>query len=105
MIKALYDFLVYHHPTKFAGRIHCGGVNITVLVCQVISEDHMMKGSCDFISKDPSRSVKFGGHRYSDSGDIMIFVCHVLCKTTSSKCFMTLWLGASQGKLPPSQIW
>ena len=77
MIKALYDFMVYHHPTKFGGHIHCGGVDITVLVCQVISEDHMMKGSCDFISKDPSRSVKFGGHRYSGSGDIIIFVCHV----------------------------
>ena len=22
--------------------------------------------------------VKFGGHRYSDSGDIMVFVCHVI---------------------------
>ena len=37
----------------------------------------MIKGSCDFIGRNPSRSANFGGHRYPGNGDIMIFVCRV----------------------------
>ena len=44
-----------HHPTKFGGHRHCDGGDIIILVCHVISQDHVMKPSCDFMSKSPSR--------------------------------------------------
>ena len=51
-----------------------------MLVCQWILQDHVIKGSCDFKGRSPSSSAtiyKSGGHRHSDSGDIMVFICHV----------------------------
>ena len=51
-----------------------------VLVSHVISQDHVIKGSCIFIARSPKvsyHSVRSGDHRHSDSGDIKVFVCHV----------------------------
>ena len=48
--------------------------------------------------------VKFGGHRFSDSGDIMIFVCHMTLQDICSESFMTLWLGDLQGKSSSYQV-
>ena len=44
---------VNYHLFKFGGHRHCGIENI--LVCHVISHNHMIKESCDFISKSSSR--------------------------------------------------
>ena len=42
-----------------------------ILVCPVILQDHVIKGSFDFMGIRVSyRPAKFGGHRYSGSGDI-----------------------------------
>ena len=41
--------MVSHHPATFSGYRHCGIVVVTMfLVCQVISQVHVTKGSCDF---------------------------------------------------------
>ena len=48
---------VSHHPTKCGGHGYCGSGDIKVLVCQVISQDHLMKLSCDFMDRSPSRQV------------------------------------------------
>ena len=47
-----------------------------VLVCHVISQDHMIKGSCDFMGGSPliHHPAKFGGHRHCVSGDMMFVV-------------------------------
>ena len=53
-----------------------------VLVCHVISQDHVIKGLCDFMGRAPSRlsyhPARLCGNRQSGSSDIMIFVCHVI---------------------------
>ena len=50
-----------------------------VSACHLILQGHLIKWSCHFIGRSPSRlsyhPVKFGGHSHSDSGDIMVFIC------------------------------
>ena len=36
---------VSYHPTKFGGNKHCGSGNAILLICHVISEDHVIKGT------------------------------------------------------------
>ena len=42
------------------------------LVCQVISQEHVIRGSCDFMVSH--HTTKFGDHRYCGSGDMMFLV-------------------------------
>ena len=42
-----------HNRSKFGGDGHCGSGDIA-LVCYVISQDHVIKGLCDF-GRSPSR--------------------------------------------------
>ena len=46
---------VSYHSAKFGGHMHCGSGNIMVLVGHVILQDHVIKGSSDFIGTSPSR--------------------------------------------------
>ena len=46
----------YHHA-KFGSDKHCGSGDIMILVCHVISHKQVIKGSCNFISRSPSRYV------------------------------------------------
>ena len=48
---------VSYHPAMFGGHRHCGSGNIMILVCQVISQYNVIKGSCDLIGRSPSRLV------------------------------------------------
>ena len=48
-----------------------------VLVFHVISQDQMVKGSCEPI-KVSYHPAKFCGHSHSGSAVIMILVCHVI---------------------------
>ena len=41
--------MVCQHPAKFGGYRHCCSGDIIILVCHVISQDHLIKGLCDFI--------------------------------------------------------
>ena len=38
-----------HYPTKFDGPRHFGSKDIIFLVCHVIIQDHVIKGSLHFI--------------------------------------------------------
>ena len=48
--------LVYHPANfgKFGGPKHCFVRDIVTLVYHMISQDHAIKGSCDFIYKSQS---------------------------------------------------
>ena len=60
---------------------HCGsGAVIMLLVCHMISQDHMIKGSKGgwvplIVSHTPAN---FGGHKDRGNGDIMVLVFHVI---------------------------
>ena len=43
------------HLAKFGGHRHCRGVDIMILVCYVTLQDHVIKGSCDFMARNPSK--------------------------------------------------
>ena len=43
-----------YHPVKFGGHRHSDNGDIMVLVCHVISQDHVIKGSYGILSKSPS---------------------------------------------------
>ena len=49
---------VSQQPTKFGGDRHFGSEDIMVLVSLVILEDHVIKGSCDFVCKSPPTKVE-----------------------------------------------
>ena len=55
VIKEPCDFMVNYHLFKFGGHRHCDSKDIIILVCQVISQDDAIKGSCELIGKNPSR--------------------------------------------------
>ena len=71
---------VSHHPTKFGGHIYHGCGDIMVFVNPVISQDYVIRGSCDY-GYQPVKLIyhafKLGGHRHCCSGDIMVFACRV----------------------------
>ena len=46
-----------YHLVKFGGHRYCDSEGKNVLVCDVISYDHVIKGSFDFIGKSPSRKL------------------------------------------------
>ena len=48
--------MVCHHPAKFGGHRYCGSRDM-FLVCHKISQDHTIKGLCDYINRNASRSV------------------------------------------------
>ena len=48
---------VSYQPAKFGGDKHFGSEDIMVSVSLVILEDHVIKGSCDFMCKSPPTKV------------------------------------------------
>ena len=48
-------FKISHHFNKFHGHRYCNSGDIIVLACHVISHDHAIRESCDFIGSGPSR--------------------------------------------------
>ena len=44
-----------HHPIKSDSHKHCGNEDTMVLVCYVISQDHVMKQSHGIISRTQSQ--------------------------------------------------
>ena len=49
---------------------------IMILVCHLMSQDHVIKGPFDTRAED--HPPKFGGHRHSSSEDIVFLVFHVI---------------------------
>lgn len=57
---------VCHHPDKLGGHRHCGSGDI-FLICNMISEEHVTKGLCDFMDRSPLVShhrAKINGHTH-----------------------------------------
>ena len=48
---------VSYHPANFGGHRQCGSGDIMVLVCHVISQDHLINGSSDFVRRSTSKQV------------------------------------------------
>ena len=46
--------MVCYHPARVGVHRYCDSGDIMVLVCQVISQDYVIKPSCDFIGWSPS---------------------------------------------------
>ena len=46
--------MVTHQFAKLGGYRNCGTGDIMTLGCHMISQDHVMKGSCDFMGRSPS---------------------------------------------------
>ena len=78
-----------------------------VLVCDVISQDHVIKGSCDFCGWEPLKvshhPTKFGSHSHCGRRDKWFVTWSR--KTTGSKGHATLRMGAFHGNSPPCQVW
>ena len=47
------------HPTNFGDHGHSGSGNIMFLAYHVISQEHVIKGSCDFMSEVPHSKITF----------------------------------------------
>ena len=70
---------ISHHRTNFPDHRQCGSEDIMVLACHVMSQVHVVRGSCDFMGSRVSyHPPKFCGHSHSGSGVIMNVVCHVI---------------------------
>ena len=48
---------ISYHPAKFDGQKHCVSGCIMILVNPVILQDHVIKGSCDFLGRGLSREI------------------------------------------------
>ena len=44
-----------YHPAKFGGHRHSGGRDITIFVCEVTLQDHIIRALCDFMVRIPLR--------------------------------------------------
>ena len=49
--------MVSHHPAKFTGHKYCCNEDVVVLVCKVILQDHVTKGSGNFMARRTFRYV------------------------------------------------
>ena len=66
------------------------------LVCHVISQNHVIIWSFDFMGKRNSRLFcLFLCHRYCGSGDIMILVCNVISQDHMTKGSSNIMGGSS----------
>ena len=48
-------FIVNDDPARFGGHKHYSSGDIMTLVCHMILQVHVMKGSRDFMGRSPSR--------------------------------------------------
>ena len=69
-----------YHPAKFGGHKHCGSEDVVVLVCHVISQDHVIKSEMWHFRQQPIKVgynlTKFSDQRHCGSEDILIFICY-----------------------------
>ena len=68
MVCYVTNLMVSHHPAKSGDHRHCNSGDMIVLFCQVILQDHVNKGTSNFMV------ARFGGYKHCGSGDIMVLV-------------------------------
>ena len=102
--------MVCHHLAKFGGHRYCSSRDITFLVCHVIKQGHVIKGSGDYINRCclststlRHHPAKFGGHRHCSRGDIMVLVCFVISQDhiIRGSCY---FIGRRPSRLPSCQV-
>ena len=71
---------VNYHPAAFGGHRYCGSGYMMILVCHVILQDHVIKRSCDFMDRSPSRKVTILPSLVAIGTLVveMLLVCHVI---------------------------
>ena len=70
---------VSHYPTKSGGHRRGDSDNVMVLVCHVISLDNVIKRSCGFMSRSPSKQVTILQSVVAIATLVVEFlVCHVI---------------------------
>ena len=47
--------MLYHNLAKFGGHRYCISRDIKFLVCHVVKQDHIIKGSGGYNDRSPSR--------------------------------------------------
>ena len=74
MTYELEPIKVSYHPVKLGGHRHFGSEDIMISVCHVILQDHVIKGSCDFMTGAHQNKLPFYQvcwHRHSDLVRVM----------------------------------
>ena len=69
-----------------------------VLICHVISQDHVIKGSRDYWQKPLKlsyHSTKFGAHSYRGSGEFLFFVRQVILEDPMTRFSLLVGWGNS----------
>ena len=91
-------------PPCQVGHRYCSSRDITFLVCHVIKQGHVIKGSGDYINRCCLSTstlchhpAKFGGHRHCSRGDIMVLVCLVISQDHIIRGSCYFQVGAHQG--------
>ena len=62
------------------------------LICHIISQDHLIEGP-EFFAKWPHPD-KIGDYRYSDGGDMMSLIRHMISRNHMFKGLCGLWMEA-----------
>ena len=65
--------LITHHFAKVDGYRACGSRDITYLIFHVTLQDHVIKGSCDFMEGSSSlyaTTARSGGYKQCGGGDV-----------------------------------
>ena len=66
------------HPVKFSDCSHSNSDDVLVLVCHVISQDHVIKGSCDFMERSSWSELTIPPSLLAIDALIVEIICHVI---------------------------
>ena len=93
--------LVDVHGSSAGGDMMC-------FFCHVISHEHLIEGSCEFIGGSSLQYVtspdKFCDHKHCDSGD-MFLICHVTSREHMFKGLCEFMGEAPHGESIPCHVW
>ena len=81
-------FLCSQHSTSFNGHKSCEIWNVKFSNCQVIQVRPLIIGNVTIWYEPVNVRLqpgKFGGHRHSGSGDLMVLDCHVIFQKYAAK--------------------
>ena len=100
-------FIICHTRATFCADVHCGCVDITVLVFHLISIDHLTQRSSNIMDRSPSRlltilpsSVTIDG----SIGDKMVLMCHMISEDHMIKVSYDFMGRSHQIKWSPCQV-
>ena len=88
-----------YHLAKFDGHLRSGNGDIVFLICHMISQDYMIEGSCNFISKIGKSSlmqvtilpslVRKALWQWNNN-----LICHAILQDHMIKAHVNLWAGS-----------